>query len=99
MKLQKGKILWVDDEIDHLKSHIVFLEERGYSVTPVANAQEAIGADIEEYLTKPVNPSQIFSSCKRILEKKRISRDRLTREYTSEFTEISDLLDGEIPPG
>ena len=112
MKTPKSKILWADDEIDHLKSHILFLEERGYSVTPVPNAEdaislvkeksfdlvlldemmtgmdglqalaelkeikpslpvimitkseeenlmeEAIGAKIEEYLTKPVNPSR-----------------------------------------
>jgi len=28
----KGKILWVDDEIELLRSHIMFLEERGYEV-------------------------------------------------------------------
>ncbi|MDI6808374.1 MAG: bifunctional response regulator/alkaline phosphatase family protein [Candidatus Eisenbacteria bacterium] len=36
------KILWVDDEIELLKSHIVFLEEKGYSVTPVSNGEDAI---------------------------------------------------------
>ena len=31
MKNKRGKILWVDDEIQHLKPHILFLEEKGYS--------------------------------------------------------------------
>ncbi|MBN2103959.1 bifunctional response regulator/alkaline phosphatase family protein [bacterium] len=152
MKITKGKILWVDDEIDHLKPHILFLEERGYSVTPVTNAEdaisliqndqydlvlmdemmpgmdglealpviksmrpslpmimvtkseeenlmeEAIGVQIEDYLTKPVNPSQIFSTCKRILERQRISQEKVAREYTSEFGEISAILNQNMTP-
>ncbi|MCJ7812435.1 response regulator [bacterium] len=152
MKAVKCKILWADDEIDHLKSHILFLEERDYEVTSVTNAEdaislikkdrfdlvlldemmtgmdglkalsimkeinpslpvimiskseeedlmeEAIGGKIEEYLTKPVNPSQILSSCKRILEKKRITREKLTRDYTIEFGEISSVINGPVKP-
>ncbi|MBN1779987.1 bifunctional response regulator/alkaline phosphatase family protein [bacterium] len=151
--MSKGKILWVDDEIDHLKSHIIFLEDRGYAVTPVLNAEdairlieaqpfdlvlldemmpgmdglealsrikdenpalpvimitkseeenlmeEAIGGKIEEYLTKPVNPSQILSTCKRVLEQQRISEEKLAREYTTEFGEIASQLYGEMTPG
>ena len=29
---------------------------------------EAIGWRIDDYLTKPVNPSQIFMACKKILD-------------------------------
>ena len=29
MTENRGKILWVDDEVDHLKPHILFLEEKG----------------------------------------------------------------------
>jgi len=29
---EKWKILWVDDEIEMLKSHIMFLEEKGYRI-------------------------------------------------------------------
>ena len=133
-----------------LRSHVLFLEERGYSVTPVTNAEdavslvrkdrfdivlldevmpgmdglqalaaikeidpslpvimitkseeenlmdEAIGGKISEYLTKPVNPSQVFSSCKRILENRKISREKLTRDYTAEFSEIASLLYGPV---
>lgn len=150
MTKRKSKIIWVDDEIDHLKPHILFLEERGYSVTPLTNAEdaisyikkeyfdlilldemmpglqgleavsilkninpsvpiilitkseeenlmeEAIGENIDDYLTKPVNPSQILSSCKRILEKKKIADEKLIRDYTQEFQRISSLLNESI---
>ena len=42
MAIEKGSILWVDDEVDLLKSQIMFLEERGYSVKAVANGEDAI---------------------------------------------------------
>jgi CheY-like chemotaxis protein len=35
-------ILWADDEIDQLKSHIIFLENKGFQVTPVTNGRDAI---------------------------------------------------------
>lgn len=38
------KVLWVDDEIDLLKPHILFLEQRNYQVTPVRSGSEAINA-------------------------------------------------------
>ncbi len=36
------KILWVDDEIDLLKPHILFLEKKNYSVTPCLSGTEAL---------------------------------------------------------
>lgn len=36
------KILWVDDEIDLLKPHILFLENKNYSVTTCNNGLDAI---------------------------------------------------------
>ena len=35
-------ILWVDDEIDLLKPHILFLEKKGYTVTKCNNGADAI---------------------------------------------------------
>ncbi len=35
-------ILWVDDEIDLLKPHIIFLEKKGYKVTKATNGADAI---------------------------------------------------------
>lgn len=37
-----NRILWADDEIDQLKSHIIFLEGKGFTVTPVTNGGDAI---------------------------------------------------------
>ena len=42
MKDFRGKILWVDDEINQLKPHILFLEEKGYAVSTSNNGQDAI---------------------------------------------------------
>jgi DNA-binding response OmpR family regulator len=35
-------ILWVDDEIDLLRPHILYLRGKGYRVTPVSNGQDAL---------------------------------------------------------
>lgn len=40
--MQKFKILWADDEIELLKPHILFLEQKGYSVTPVNSGSDAL---------------------------------------------------------
>lgn len=37
-----GRLLWVDDEIDLLKGHIVFLEKKGYAVQTCSNGPDAI---------------------------------------------------------
>ncbi len=146
MAQTKGKILWVDDEIEMLRSHVMFLQERGYAVTPVTNAddalaliakepfdmvlldemmpgkdgltalneikeanpalpvvmvtkneeealmEDAIGRKIDDYLTKPVNPSQILLTCKKILESTKITGARISRDYISEFNQIAQRL-------
>ncbi|MCG8607000.1 bifunctional response regulator/alkaline phosphatase family protein [bacterium] len=146
----KGEILWVDDEIELLRSHIMFLEDRGYKVTPMTNAddaialireanfdivlldemmpgkdgltalaeikdvhpslpvvmvtkneeealmEDAIGSKIDDYLTKPVNPSQILLICKKILERKKITGERISRDYIFEFNKISQMLMGPL---
>ena len=35
-------ILWVDDEIELLKPHIIYLEGKGYKITPVNSGNEAL---------------------------------------------------------
>src|SRR5258706_16410095 len=37
-----GTILWVDDEIDSLHSHILFLQNKGYEVNAMTNGLDAI---------------------------------------------------------
>ena len=36
------KILWADDEIDLLKPHIIYLEGKGYNLTPAKSGDEAL---------------------------------------------------------
>lgn len=144
--ISKGKILWVDDEIELLRPHIIFLQERGFQVTPITNAEDAlelikkdsfdmvlldemlhgkdgltalgeikeqqpslpvvmvtkneeetlmedaIGKKIDDYLTKPVNPSQVLLTCKKILESQKITGEHISRNYITEFNEISQSL-------
>ena len=47
--------------------------------------EEAIGVKISDYLTKPVNPSQILLACKKFLEGKRITRAAVSKDYIQEF--------------
>lgn len=150
MNNSRGNILWVDDEIDHLKPHILFLEEKGYQITPATNGSdalelvrkfsyhlvlldhfmpgmdgmatlrelnairpnlpvimitkseeewlmdEAISEKIAHFLIKPVNPTQIFMACKQILEKTRISEDKVTSDYLKEFQDIENRLQSDL---
>jgi len=38
----EAKILWADDEIDLLKPHILFLEQKGYQVDTINNGSDAL---------------------------------------------------------
>ncbi|MBI5216999.1 MAG: response regulator [Ignavibacteriae bacterium] len=146
MNISKGNILWVDDEIDLLRSHIFFLKEKGYVVETATNGEDAIdlvrskrfdlvfldemmagmgglqtlslikdvrpelpvvmvtkneteglmedaiGTKISDYLTKPVNPSQILLTCKKFLEGKKIAEQYVSRDYIKELQDISIAL-------
>jgi CheY-like chemotaxis protein len=150
MKEEIKHILWVDDEIDQLKSHIIFLESRGYKVTEASNGDDAvalvaskdfdlvlldevmpgkdgltaleeikeksphlpvimvtkseeedlmdqaIGRKIDDYLTKPVNPSQILSATKKILETRSIRSQRLAQDYAQSSAKIRSSLFGAL---
>ena len=39
---KNGTLLWVDDEIELLRAHIIFLEKKGYEVVTVSNGDDAI---------------------------------------------------------
>ena len=43
MENKNGTLLWVDDEIDLLRAHILFLENKGYEVDTVTNGHDALG--------------------------------------------------------
>lgn len=141
--MQRYTILWADDEIDLLKPHILFLQQRGYDITPVNNGaeavelseskhydvvfldehmpgmsglealnqiknakpnlpvvmitkneeemimEEAIGGKIDDYLIKPINPSQILLSVKKLLDNKRLVHEKTNIGYQQEFRKIS----------
>jgi len=146
MNNKRGRILWVDDEIQHLKPHILFLEEKGYDLFKANNGQdaialaksnifdlvlldqsmpgmdglktlvelkkirhnqiiimitktedewlmdEAINSQIEHFLIKPVNPSQIFMACKQILEKNKLQEQKATKDSLSYFNDVDSKL-------
>ena len=40
--MTNGLLLWVDDEIEQLRAHIMFLEKKGYDIVTVSNGTDAI---------------------------------------------------------
>ena len=47
--MQETTILWADDEIDLLRPHILFLNEKGYKVKTVTNGSDALEAFRADY--------------------------------------------------
>jgi CheY-like chemotaxis protein len=142
------RILWVDDEIEQLQAHIIFLREKGFELTPVSSGddaitevgksdfdlvlldeqmpgrdglstleeikelrpnlpvvmvtkseeedlmEQAIGRKISDYLTKPVNPSQVLLVIKRLLDTRRIREDHVTRDFVQSFNRMNQRLYG-----
>ncbi|MDX1577574.1 MAG: response regulator, partial [Gemmatimonadota bacterium] len=41
-KVRSGRILWVDDEVDLLRPHLMLLRSEGYQVDPIMNGQDAL---------------------------------------------------------
>lgn len=135
-------ILWADDEIDLLRPHILFLQQRGYEVTPATSGDEALDAlrrrrfdlvfldemmpgrsgldtllelkelapnvpvvmitksekedlideairkRIDDYLVKPVNPMQILTACRRLLDRQKLEQERMSQDYIAEFNQL-----------
>ena len=52
----------------------------------------ALGAKITDYLTKPVNPTQILVALKKVIERGQIEQKIVTRDYLVEFRQISQKL-------
>jgi CheY-like chemotaxis protein len=50
--------------------------------------EEAIGAQITDYLIKPVNPNQILLTLKKIVDNKRLVREKTSSDYQQEFRQI-----------
>lgn len=56
----------------------------------------ALGKRVSDYLTKPVNPSQIFLSIKKVLESESLQRTQKTRDYVAEFNRLLSLRHGDL---
>lgn len=57
--------------------------------------EDAIGAEIDDYLIKPVNPNQILLSLKKIVDNKRLVSEKAASDYQQEFRNIvMEIHDG-----
>ena len=54
--------------------------------------EEAIGAKIDDYLIKPVNPKQILLTIKKFTENKRIVNEKTSMAYQQEFRNLGMLI-------
>lgn len=54
----------------------------------------AIRKRINDYLLKPVNPMQILSALRRVLEKEKIESSQVAKDYLEEFNRIRALAHG-----
>ena len=50
--------------------------------------EEALGSQIDDYLIKPVNPNQILLTLKKIVDNKRLVREKTSSDYQVEFRHI-----------
>lgn len=142
-----ARLLWVDDEIDLLRPHCIFLEKRGYDITTCNNGadavdlcktqafdlvlldenmpglsgletlsaiktlhpempvvmvtkneaedlmDQAIGAQITDYLLKPVNPMQILLALKKHIHAQEIRQEHTEIGYRQDFSRIALSMD------
>lgn len=56
--------------------------------------EDAIGQKIDDYLTKPVNPSQVLMAIKKLVHSKKIVTGRLGQRYISDINRINMILSG-----
>ncbi len=58
--------------------------------------EEALGSQIADYLTKPVNPSQILLTLKRLLDQQRLTGEKVQSDYLQQFGQITQRLGGRL---
>ncbi|MBP7460131.1 MAG: bifunctional response regulator/alkaline phosphatase family protein [Candidatus Delongbacteria bacterium] len=144
------KILWIDDEIHYFRSHIEFLKNKGYEITPVANGDDGldliqrerydmvlldemmIGMDgletlarirkydfnvpvvmitkneeetlmdsalshqVTDFLTKPVNPSQILSVFKKVFDGMDLMQQKSVETFHQDFNRIRQMAESSV---
>ena len=75
-------ILWIDDEIELLKPHIIYLESKGYSVIPVNSGNEALELLNDQkfdlvFLDPPFEDNNIVLILKNLADPKILNSDSL----------------------
>jgi DNA-binding response OmpR family regulator len=60
--------------------------------------EEALGGQIADYLTKPVNPSQVLLTAKRLLDRQRLEGESAQRAYLQSFPQLSSRLNEASTP-
>lgn len=50
--------------------------------------EEALGSQITDYLIKPVNPNQVLLTLKKIMDNKRLVREKTNTDYQQEFRQL-----------
>ena len=55
--------------------------------------EEAIGGKISDYLTKPVNPSQILLAVMKILENRQIQQESISGRYLDAFNALGERIE------
>ena len=50
------KLLWVDDEMELLKAHVMFLEKKGYEVDTATNGYDALDKCSEQTYVRTRRP-------------------------------------------
>jgi CheY-like chemotaxis protein len=56
---------------------------------------DAIGAQISDYLIKPVNPNQVWLSLKKIIDNKRLVAEKTTSAYQQQFRHLFTALNSD----
>jgi len=146
----KARLLWLDDEIEHLEPHVQYLRQKGFSVETFTHPQEAlayiqshpvdlafvdehlpgmsglewvrqvrrrypylpivmvtqdeaerlaedaVGAEVSDFLIKPVKIQQLYSVCLRLVQAEGIKGQQLIEEYHRAFAMIARKLMGPL---
>jgi DNA-binding response OmpR family regulator len=145
--MNKPSILWVDDEIDLLTPHIMFLEQKGFvvhrcnsgadaitfcatqapdlilldenmpglsgletltalkkanpfsAVIMVTNNQDdylinnALGAQVSDFLLKPVLPNQVYISIVKVLDQRRLMKEKRVDVFIQENLHLHNRIE------
>src|SRR5690606_30732569 len=58
--------------------------------------EDAIGATIDDYLIKPVNPKQILSTIKKLIDNKRLVSEKTSMAYQQDFRNLGMTLNDNL---